>query len=534
MDIDCLPLEKTGYFSKLICDYTIADTKLRPLYNRFPDIEGFKGQLDEKGKHFTQAQRDILHASMLNQYKNTDTSKGTMANIQLLKEKNTFTIVTGHQLNLFTGPLYFLYKIISTINLTKQLKKEFPDNNFVPVYWMATEDHDFDEINYFNFKGLKFQWNKEASGAVGHLSTEGLEEVFALYSKTIGDSKNAKVLKELFENAYLKHNNLTDATRFLANEIFKDYGLVIVDGDDIDLKKTLVPYMKKDIFEQTGFKKVSESITEIENISSDYPVQVNPREINYFYLKDGIRERIIESKGNYLVNETNISFTKDELIDEMNAHPERFSPNVIARPLYQEVILPNLCYIGGGGEIAYWLELKAAFEAMNVPFPILLVRNSALIITEKQAEKLEKMNISKSDIFLKQNRLINKKIREISNIDIDFSPQKKLLEEQFKDMYVLAEKTDKSFLGAVKAQEVKQKKGLEALEKRLLQAQKRKLKDHVVRMTELQNEIFPNQSLQERQLNFSEFYLAYGEDLIPMLFEALQPLDLNFTVITQK
>ena len=534
MDIDCLPLEKTGYFSKLICDYVAKDAKLKPLYNRFPDVDGFKGQIEEKGKHFTQAQRNVLHSSMQNQYKNTDTSKGTAANIDLLKEKNTFTIVTGHQLNLFTGPLYFLYKIISTINLTKQLKKEYPDSNFVPIYWMATEDHDFDEINYFNFKGLKFQWNKEASGAVGHLPTKGLEEVFTLYSKTIGDSNNAKKLKELFENAYLKHDNLTNATRFLANEIFKDYGLVIVDGDDVDLKKTLIPYMKKDIFEQTAFKKVSETIKDIEEISSDYPVQVNPREINYFYLKDGIRERIIESKEKYLVNETTISFTKAALVEEMNAHPERFSPNVIARPLYQEVILPNLCYIGGGGEIAYWLELKAAFEAMNVPFPILLVRNSALIITEKQAEKLERMNISKSDIFLKQNSLINKKIREISNIDIDFSPQKKLLEEQFKDLYVLTEKTDKSFLGAVKAQEVKQKKGLDALEKRLLQAQKRKLKDHVVRMTELQNEIFPNQSLQERQLNFSEFYLAYGEDLVPMLFEALNPLDLSFTVITQK
>ena len=534
MDIDCLPLEKTGYFSKLICDYVAKDAKLKPLYNRFPDVDGFKGQIEEKGKHFTQSQRNVLHSSMQNQYKNTDTSKGTAANIDLLKEKNTFTIVTGHQLNLFTGPLYFLYKIISTINLTKQLKKEYPDSNFVPIYWMATEDHDFDEINYFNFKGLKFQWNKEASGAVGHLPTKGLEEVFTLYSKTIGDSNNAKKLKELFENAYLKHDNLTNATRFLANEIFKDYGLVIVDGDDVDLKKTLIPYMKKDIFEQTAFKKVSETIKDIEEISSDYPVQVNPREINYFYLKDGIRERIIESKEKYLVNETTISFTKAALVEEMNAHPERFSPNVIARPLYQEVILPNLCYIGGGGEIAYWLELKAAFEAMNVPFPILLVRNSALIITEKQAEKLERMNISKSDIFLKQNSLINKKIREISNIDIDFSPQKKLLEEQFKDLYVLTEKTDKSFLGAVKAQEVKQKKGLDALEKRLLQAQKRKLKDHVVRMTELQNEIFPNQSLQERQLNFSEFYLAYGEDLVPMLFEALNPLDLSFTVITQK
>ncbi|MEP1984589.1 MAG: bacillithiol biosynthesis BshC, partial [Maribacter dokdonensis] len=260
MDIDCLPLVKTGYFSKLICDYVAADTKLKPLYNRFPNLDGFKGQIEEKGKHFTQSQRSVLFGSLIEQYKGINVSKQTNANIELLKKKNTFTVVTGHQLNLFTGPLYFLYKIISAINLTKELKKEFPDQNFVPIYWMATEDHDFDEINYFNFKGLKFEWNKEASGAVGHLPTEGLEEVFALYSKTIGDSKNAQVLKELFESAYLKHDTLTDATRFLANEIFKDYGLVIVDGDDVELKKLLVPYMKKDIFEQTAFKKVSEPI----------------------------------------------------------------------------------------------------------------------------------------------------------------------------------------------------------------------------------------------------------------------------------
>ena len=119
MDIDFLPIEKTGYFSKLICDYVAAETALKPLYNRFPDLKGFKGQLEEKGKHFTKAHRDVLHNSILKQYKDTDVSKKTAANIELLKEKNTFTIVTGHQLNLFTGPLYFLYKIISTINLTQ-------------------------------------------------------------------------------------------------------------------------------------------------------------------------------------------------------------------------------------------------------------------------------------------------------------------------------------------------------------------------------------------------------------------------------
>ncbi len=529
MDIDCLPFKKTGYFSNLICDYIAGDKKVASLYNRFPDLEGFKGQIAEKGRSFPSDHRKILAESLRKQYEGLDASKVTLQNISDLNEGNTFTVVTGHQLNLFTGPLYFLYKIISTINLTKELKKKYPKYNFVPIYWMATEDHDFDEINYFNFQGKKIQWNKDASGAVGHLDTEGLKEVFQTFSNAIGSSSNAEFLKELFENAYLKHGTLTEATRFLANALFKDYGLVIVDGDDVELKRLLIPYATKDLFEQTAFKMVSETI---EKMDSDYTVQVNPREINYFYLIEGLRERILEANGKYGVHGQSIIWEKQELLNELEAHPERFSPNVIARPLYQEVILPNLCYIGGGGEIAYWLELKSAFEAMEVPFPILLLRNSALVITEKQSEKLKKMQLSEEDLFLKQSSLINKKIREISNIDIDFSPQKKLLEEQFKDLYELAEQTDKSFIGAVKAQEVKQKKGLDNLEKRLLKAQKRKLKDHVLRMTDIQNQLFPGKSLQERNLNFSELYLEYGEELIPMLVKALKPLQLEFTVIT--
>ncbi|MFS4467640.1 bacillithiol biosynthesis cysteine-adding enzyme BshC [Maribacter sp. 2210JD10-5] len=534
MDIDCLPFRKTGYFSKFICDYIEGDKKLRPFYNHFPDITGFKNQLKEKSEHFPSVNRSILSKSLSEQYNGFDTTELTLENISLLKDEKTFTIVTGHQLNLFTGPLYFLYKIISTINLSEQLKNEFPEYHFVPVYWMATEDHDFDEINYFNFQGRKILWNREASGAVGHLKTEGLEEVFKTFANALGNSKNANTLKALFKSAYLEHGNLTDATRYLANSLFGEYGLVIVDGDDKALKKLLIPYAKKDILEQKAFNAVSDTSEKIQEISSDYGIQVNPREINYFYLIDGIRERIIAQDGTYFVNDTKISFSKEALLEELETYPERFSPNVIARPLYQEVILPNLCYIGGGGEIAYWLELKTAFEGMEVPFPILLLRNSALVVTEKQSGKLERMGLSTEDLFLKQNSLINKKIREISNIDIDFSPQKKLLEEQFKEMYVLAEKTDKSFLGAVKAQEVKQKKGLDHLEKRLLKAQKKKLREHVIRLTDIQNELFPGQSLQERNLNFSELYLEYGAELIPYLIENLVPLSKSFTILTKK
>jgi bacillithiol biosynthesis cysteine-adding enzyme BshC len=449
----------------------------------------------------------------------------------MLKDSNTFTVVTGHQLNLFTGPLYFLYKIISTINLTSELKKAYPKQHFVPVYWMATEDHDFEEINYFNFKGKKIHWNRDATGAVGHLSTVGLEAVFELFSKELGPGKNASKLRSLFSNAYLKQKTLTAATRYLANELFGAEGLVIIDGDHTALKHCLIPHIKEDVFRNTAFNKVSETISEIEATSSRYPIQVNPREINYFYLKDGVRERIIQKGEDFFVQGTPLKFSKNELVTEIESFPERFSPNVVSRPLYQEVILPNLCYIGGGGELAYWLELRSSFDAMRVPFPMLFLRNSALVISEKQQQKLRKMKLGPRDLFLEQNRLINKKIREISNIDIDFSPQKTYLKDQFKTLYELAEQTDKSFLGAVKAQEVKQLKGLDVLEKRLLKAQKRKLKDHVLRLTDLQNQLFPNKSLQERTLNFSELYLEVGDALIPMLMKSLNPLDSEFIII---
>ena len=163
---------------------------------------------------------------------------------------------------------------------------------------------------------------------------------------------------------------------------------------------------------------------------------------------------------------------------------------------------------------------------------MLLLRNSVLIKTKLQANKLEKLNLSNEAIFLKQEILINKKIKEVSAINIDFSKQINHLKNQFKDLYVLAEKTDKSFLGAVSAQEKKQINGLKHLEKRLLKAQKRKLKSQVQHITTIQNELFPNGSLQERNLNFSELYLEFGNDLIPSLINSLQPLKGEFLILT--
>ncbi|WP_114491961.1 bacillithiol biosynthesis cysteine-adding enzyme BshC [Candidatus Ulvibacter alkanivorans] len=524
-----IPYHETGYYSKLITDYLSEAEALQQFYQRFPKITNFNAQLSEKKKQFSDASREALVEQLHKQYANTEVSEATQKNIDALANENTFTITTGHQLNLFTGPLYFLYKIFSVINLAETLNKSNTNSYMVPVFWMATEDHDFEEINYFNFKGKKIQWNRKSSGAVGMLETVGLEEVFQVIEAQFGKSENAKHLLSIFKQGYLEHTSLAEATRFIANTLFSDYGLVIIDGNDKELKKQFIPFAEKEINQQLSFSAITETTDRLNKMG--YPEQVHPREINLFYLKENLRERIVQRDDLFFITETDISFTQNEILDELKANPERFSPNALLRPLYQEVILPNLCYVGGGGELAYWFQLQDYFKKVEVVFPILLLRNSVLLVPDRLSEKLDKLEVEVSDLFLKQHELTTKHTKKISDIAIDFSSQRAHLEQQFKALYELAKKTDASFVGAVAAQEKKQLNGLDKLEKRLLKAQKRKLTDELERLTTIQDQLFPKQSLQERNSNFAEFYLEYGQELFYQLKDQLDPLLHEFTLL---
>ena len=530
MPTDTISYAKTGYFSKLICDYLDEANSLTAFYNRPPLLSEFGKQLEEKRADFSNDFRNRLVKSLKRQNANLQLSEATAGNINSLSESNSFTITTGHQLNLFTGPLYFLYKIISVINLSEALKKEFPACDFVPVFWMATEDHDFEEINYFNFRGKKISWDRDAGGAVGRFSTEGLSAVFEKFKALLDPGSNSKELEGLFNRAYLEQDNLTDATRVLANELFGEYGLVIIDGDDAELKKAFVPYALKELENQQSFENITQTTDKLKD--QGYAEQVHPREINLFYNRDGLRERIIEKDSVYYINETDIKFSFEELKTELSTHPERFSPNALLRPLYQEVILPNLCYTGGGGELAYWFQLKDYFEAVEVAFPILMLRNSALLVAEKFRAKLDKLSVGVEELFQKQHQLKNSYTRQVSDIKIDFTEQREHLKKQFSDLYEIAKRTDASFVGAVAAQEKKQLNGLDKLEKRLLKAQRKRYDEALSRLTAIQDELFPQGHLQERMSNFSEFYMLYGRDLLPLLKEKLDPFSGEFAIIT--
>ena len=527
-----ISFKETKRFSKLITSYLDQSETLQPFYGLYPSLSHFKKQIELKKSTYPASHRKALVETLEQQYQDIPHSDAVARNLELLKDETTFTITTGHQLSLMTGPLYFLYKIISTINLCKQLSEAYPESAFVPVYWMASEDHDFEEISSFRYQDKSIRWPREAAGAVGELSLEDLQPALSLFKQHLGESVNATQLKQWIDETYLDSNSLAEATLKLVNTLFGEQGLIVLEPQQPALKALFKPVLREELQHKPSFKAVQAQVGRLkEEFDPSYIPQVNPREINLFYLTPTGRHRIEKIDTTYQLNGTEHSFTAAEILDLVERHPERFSPNVILRPVYQECILPNLCYIGGGGELAYWFQLNATFAHFDLPFPMLLLRNSALLYSKKTATKIERLNLTTADLFLKRNTLLNKKVRQISNIDLDLTPLKDQLQKQFDSLQLLVAQTDASFKGAVEAQQTKQFKGIDRLEKRLLKAQKRVLKDEVERLTLLHEHLFPNDTLQERVLNFSSYYMELGEAFIPQLLEALDPLNPDFVLL---
>ena len=504
---------------------------MKKFYNRNNTIENYYDQIIEKKNNYNNDYRKLLFKVLKNNYEKVPKNSIQLKSVKLLKDLNTFTVTTGHQINLFTGPLYFFYKIIDTIKICNELKSKYPKYNFLPIYWMASEDHDFKEINFFKTINKRFDWNISTKGKVGELKTKSLKALFRQMKDFFGEENvHSKKLLRLFKEAYLNNEELSKATFSLVHSLFGKYGLLILNPDDKKLKNIISNDIKEEIKKQDCYKNVKETNYKLSHI--DITAQVNPRKINLFYINNNLRSRIEKKNSKYNILDTKESFSEIEIINEIKNYPERFSPNVLLRPLYQEKILPNLAYVGGGSEIAYWLQLKSFFKTKKIPFPILKVRDSVLIVSKKQIEKCNKLNVDISDLFKSSNELNKFYLNKISEINLDLTNLKETIRQNFIKLYKLSLKTDKSFLGALKAQESKQIKGLNNLEKRLFRAEKKKNKDKLSRLILVKEELFPNNSLQEREINFSQFYQNHGDRFIDCLFKKISPFDNKFLVIS--
>ena len=534
MEASCISYKETGYFSATVTDYIDDKAELQPFYSYRPDMNGFAGLLKTKK---VIADRKGLVEVLTGQYARISdmgcsVSNLVSKNISSLNLPDTYTITTGHQLNIFAGPLYFIYKIVTAIKLSRQLKAQFPDKNFVPVYWMASEDHDFAEINYTTIGGKKVHWWYEASGATGRLNPDTIRQALNQYKGVLGLEQHAPELAAIVETAYTKFDKLADATRYMVDALFGQYGLVIIDADDHRLKTQFAPIIAQDITEQNSFKNITATNNELQKLGVH--IQVNPREINFFYLKEHLRERIVFENDSYKVLNSNIRFTKEELLEEIKQYPERFSPNVVMRPLYQECILPHIAYVGGGAEVVYWLELKSNFEYYKVDFPILILRNSGLIVKKEYASKISNMGLQNAAIFKDTDVIKNEWVKKHSQHTLTLAGEWRELSAIFEKIKLRSFKIDSTLAPSAEAVQVRLKKAIDNLEKKLIKAEKRHYPERLKQIEHIKNDLFPKDSLQERNENFGLFYVKWGQQFIDELVRNFEPLAFEFTILTEK
>ncbi len=524
-----IPFDQLNQISTRDKAYANADPRLRPFYKYDVDFNALQQVIEDKGKDNTD--RALLTSVLLKQYKDFDISASTHANIEALSKQNTYTIITAHQPSLFTGPSYFIYKICSILNLAKQLNEADGANHFVPVFIMGGEDHDFEEISSTQVFGKPITWNTNAGGSVGNLSNSTLTDVLDELKALLGDREIAASIYATIETAFTKFKTYGTGMRFLVNELFKDYGLVVVDMSDAELKRAFIPIIEKEIFERKSVDYIQSTVEKLEQ--AGFSNQAHPRDINFFYLGEGYRERIVFENGKYAVLNKDISFSEEEIKKEINEHPERFSPNVNMRPIYQEFIFPNLAYVGGGGELAYWMERKSQFAYFGLNYPMLIRRNSVLIVDKTTNKKLSKLSLSLHDLLSEEHEVVNTFLNIHSQNELSLEDHKKVIEETFNKIIEKTKQIDASLIGKVEGEKTKQIKALESLEGRLKKAEKNKFNTGISQVKATREKLFPKNGLQERKENFLTFYTRYGKSYFDYLVENLDPFAKGLIVIEE-
>jgi len=508
-----VPPAETGQFSQLFLDYLGGDARLENFY-AVPPSPGAFASLIERVQEKSYDRKTLVEV-LREQYAGMAMPE---AQLELLSKENTFTVCTGHQLCLFTGPLYFLYKIITAIKLTEELSKLHPQHRFVPVYWMASEDHDFEEINHLHLFGKTLRWETEAKGPVGKLPLASLQPLLEELKTLLGETPSAKETFSQIEEAYSPSRTLAQATRRFVHGLFGKYGLVILDGDDARLKKLFAPQLREELLERPNAQLVQKTTAGL--VELGYEGQVSPREINLFYMREGLRERIAQEGSGFRVLNTDIVFSEEEMKQELETHPERFSPNVVLRPLYQQVLLPNLAYVGGPGEIAYWLQYKAMFDARKVVFPALVPRCLAIIVDKISQERMQKLGVEINDLFLGTDELLKTWIQRGAGDALSLHEQKEELKKLFESIRAKAAAVDPTMAKAAEAELQKQLNAIENLESKLLRAEKQKQETALSQLRKLKEKFFPGGNLQERHDNFLPYLLRYG-NFIDRLHEHL-------------
>lgn len=522
--------KKTGLFSNLIKDYITSNGTARSYVAYEPTYAGIEAAIAARKK--IKAPRKELVSVLNKQYQSLQDTSVVQANIDLLAQENTFAITTAHQPNIFTGPLYFFYKIIHAIQLAKDLQQKYPDFHFVPVYYMGSEDADIDEVGSFVLDGQQHQWQTKQTGAIGNMKVDdALLNLLQIYTGYWSVKPYGKEVLAIIQEAYQKGRTISEATLKMVHGFFGQYGLVVLQPDDAALKALFIPTLEKELLTQFSNQAIQPTL---KKLGEQYHVQSEGRPLNLFYLKEQLRARIEKQGETYLIVDTGISFTKETIMQELHDHPERFSPNVILRGVYQETILPGIVFIGGGGELAYWIELKEVFAAAGIHYPVLQLRNSFACIKDKMADQWKGLGFELQDLFMSVLDLETAYVKKQAGQKLSIDSIIKKHQDLYAQIEAQVITIDTTLVDHTKSLAHQSEKKLFELEKKMIRAERRKQNSSIERIHTIKQSLFPDNGLQERVENITEWIGEYGWDWVLAVMENSNTLDQNFTIIQCK
>jgi bacillithiol biosynthesis cysteine-adding enzyme BshC len=506
-----IPFRQTGKFSALFSDYTENQNRLRSFHSGFPEKEHFLTHIQERMQRFSASSRKLLHGILRRQTQAIPCHEAQETSLQKLASSKGFTVSCGHQLCIGGGPQYLLFKILSTIRLAEELESLFPELRFVPVFWMAGEDHDIEEIQQLQFFGKKYRIEVQGSGPCGRISTTGIA----------GQLQSIPDFPEPVISAYQTSKNLAEASRKWLNHYFGDKGLLILDADEAELKSSFLPEMLAELESPDLADKIRNQSSRLDALG--YGIQLHCRDLNLFYMEDGLRVRLEKNGHSIRSTDGRFEWNLPDALAYFSVHPEKLSPNACLRPLYSQKILPEVAFIGGPAEIAYWLQLKTAFELHGIVFPLLVPRFSALLLPRSRCERLEKLGLRPEELFLDSSQL-RKKIALG-----DESIPEPGIRDAFAGLLAFARETDSGTAASLEADLSRLEDQVQNMKRKVRKAAEKKAETQLKQVENLLDYCFPDGGLLERSESWLSV-LQQNPKLISELSEAIDPLHFQFLV----
>lgn len=522
-----IPAARIGFYSEWIQRYCRADAQLRELYAYEVSVEGVSRFIRESC--FSQLRREQLVLALQRQYTGIDLPEAAAAHLHALRQANTFVVATGQQPVLMGGPLLVAYKILSAVRLCQYLNEQLPAYRFVPIFWMAAEDHDWQEIGHFHLYGRRYEWHTSYAGAAGRYELSDAQTWIEMLPEAM----------QAWAAVYQQSRSWAEAHRRLLNELFGPLGVLVIDGDDPLLKAQMKAIWLEELLRAPSQQCVEQANVRIQALGGQPQAYV--RAINLFYLTEHERLRVEQGANGWQTVDGTHTWTAQTLAQSVEQSPESWSPNVFLRPVYQQACLPAAVYIGGAAEVNYWLQLKPLFEYwrqrdVHIQYPVVSLRQSAFVLTAHNVHKLQKLGLSPMDLLSQQHEheLINRWINQ-QQYDTDaFNEAKQQLASAYERLAVAFLEVDASLVGKTKASQAHALKQIEELEKRFVRAIKQREQIAVRQLQALHQHLFPEGIPQERYDSLFTFFLAKPSDYWHQLLAYFEPFAKHILLLIEE